>query len=516
MVALAGWLGIPDGNKIKPGNVAVAQGGTWSSGTGASWGVKSTSAGSTITITNLYGPAILIAMMHWENGGTAGSYRIDVDGVPVLTNSAQFPAPISQSGWPVSYAPWGILLTNLDWATHTLVITALSGTVEWDWAAGNLLTMASIGGPNVYLCPTTVRSRSDIYTTGWDAASDTFDVRRNRVNWICYRDVATRLAQAGLNVCWCDLSETINPGTDLQSDGVHPNTGGHQNMALAVERLMNGINLPRHKQLALYGQGSSGGSGGTNLTQIVNVLPNSMIGVDGTNYSITISNGQWVITAPLIVNAGLVAQWTLNNTLADSVNGYNLTGETSPAYTNANTALMLNGGGAAYVQNINLDNVFKGTNSWSVSLWFRANATNAIPASGWRLVSDSIWANSPSDLCDIWLAPNGANAQLGWNIYGDGAQMGNFIGVNIQANTTYHLVLTRSGTSLKYYINGALAQTVTGPVTINNYAPINYFYIGKQYGLTTSQINGWIDDVRVFNVTLSPAVVSLIYSNGLQ
>lgn len=80
------------------------------------------------------------------------------------------------------------------------------------------------------------------------------------------------------------------------------------------------------------------------------------------------------------------------------------------------------------------------------------------------------------------------------------------------ANTWYHIVLTRDGSTTRVYVNGALLGTTFAntPATVSN-----LFTIGQQFntnGIAARFFNGAIDDVRVYNRTLSAGEVSTLYS----
>ena len=90
------------------------------------------------------------------------------------------------------------------------------------------------------------------------------------------------------------------------------------------------------------------------------------------------------------------------------------------------------------------------------------------------------------------------------------------VGPSVVLNQWTHLVETFDGTNLKLYVDGALSAsgTVTG-YTLNTGGPL---LIGAtDYGSgPTEAFPGLIDDVAVYNRTLSATEVQLHYDSGRQ
>lgn len=93
---------------------------------------------------------------------------------------------------------------------------------------------------------------------------------------------------------------------------------------------------------------------------------------------------------------------------------------------------------------------------------------------------------------------------------------------NIRKSTTYtvpfdqweHIAVTRSGTSLKFYVNGSEIATTLTSGTDNYWDLKNYTtQIGTYNNLQDSRIlNGSIDQVRIFNKALSSSEVTTLYN----
>ena len=81
----------------------------------------------------------------------------------------------------------------------------------------------------------------------------------------------------------------------------------------------------------------------------------------------------------------------------------------------------------------------------------------------------------------------------------------------LAAGSWYHIAATYDGTNSRIYINGALdnsASSQTGPIDGDEFDPIQ---IGFANGV---RMNGLIDDLRVYNRTLTAAEVKQLYNLG--
>jgi len=79
------------------------------------------------------------------------------------------------------------------------------------------------------------------------------------------------------------------------------------------------------------------------------------------------------------------------------------------------------------------------------------------------------------------------------------------------ANVWYHLCFTKVGTARKLYINGVLSiNDSLGTVTV---AKPTGLMIGKYFNSTTQSWNGSIDQLRIFNRSVTQAEVTQLYTN---
>jgi len=126
----------------------------------------------------------------------------------------------------------------------------------------------------------------------------------------------------------------------------------------------------------------------------------------------------------------------------------------------------------------------------SVSFWYLTRTT----AAGSRFAI----ANSGSSSQRLYLGSSGTT----WYCYLNG---GLTTPGTIEANKWYHVVATENADAGRFYVNGSLLGSVTGYVGPK--APC--FYIGN-YNESNSYVDGQIDDVIVWNRTLSVSEIQLL------
>jgi hypothetical protein len=88
---------------------------------------------------------------------------------------------------------------------------------------------------------------------------------------------------------------------------------------------------------------------------------------------------------------------------------------------------------------------------------------------------------------------------------------------SVTLNTWIHLVETYDGSTLRFYLNGALAGSLAPTAYTPNSSPVA-FEIGAEYaaGTRVAFFAGQIDDVAVYNRPLSATEVQLHCDSGRQ
>jgi len=126
-----------------------------------------------------------------------------------------------------------------------------------------------------------------------------------------------------------------------------------------------------------------------------------------------------------------------------------------------------------------------GTGDFTVEFWFYSTITGAI----------SIFDSRTNET-----APNGngfvigTNASSQWVVYQGSNRI---IGSTLSTNTWIHVAVSRSGSSVRMFLNGN--QTGSTWTTTNSFTDAA-FLIGTDYPKNARFVNGYIDDLRVTTV----------------
>lgn len=89
------------------------------------------------------------------------------------------------------------------------------------------------------------------------------------------------------------------------------------------------------------------------------------------------------------------------------------------------------------------------------------------------------------------------------------------IGTGVQLNTWTHLALTYNGSTLSLYIDGLLDGSIAASGFIAS--TTDDFYMGNLlYQTTNYWFNGKLDEVSLWNRTLTPSEINCIYNNGVN
>ncbi|MFC1741504.1 LamG-like jellyroll fold domain-containing protein [Nanoarchaeota archaeon] len=255
----------------------------------------------------------------------------------------------------------------------------------------------------------------------------------------------------------------------------------------------------------------------------------------GTNYTTDNLTVYYQLPSDFIWNATNITNWYLNGTSIAVLNmPFEATGGNESSwvkdYTNfSNDGSMTGGNNATWNSTGGYDGFgaydFDGEDDLiAVANSPSINLTGSLAISAWiklaeapgdlkRIVDKSkhdVWSNTVYGL-DL-----DASAKPRLALGNNGASAGDIVTATsgISVGDWYHLVgVFESGSALRIYINGALNNTlVTAKTTINtnDYDLI----IGSSNSFTpTRYFNGIIDDVRIYNRSLTPEQVQLLYQN---
>ncbi len=230
------------------------------------------------------------------------------------------------------------------------------------------------------------------------------------------------------------------------------------------------------------------------LSATVNVLP------------APIQVGQ-IQTLPVSLNTGLILHYPMNGNSNDAsgsgLNGVSNAGVT-PAlnrFDEVGQALRFNGtNGFIDVP----DGVYFTGGDFSISAWINPTAWNT-----WSRVLD--FGNGPNNNNILLAATNGTVGRPAVQIY-NGTTPGTVhtspVGVTAPIGQWTHLVFTHQGGLSTLYLNGVAVVSGTHPAPVNILRTI--CYIGRSNWAQDGYYNGVMDDLRVYNRSLSTEEIALL------
>ena len=206
---------------------------------------------------------------------------------------------------------------------------------------------------------------------------------------------------------------------------------------------------------------------------------------------------------------GLTGYWPFcGNANDDSGNGNNGTVNgatlTTDRFGNANSAYNFVKTNNNYIQMNNTVGNF-GTSDFSISAWY--SSTDNISSHIINKRFSQSWGNY-WELTKFLFGINDTNNNSNYNVINNN---------QVQSpNTWYNIIITRNGTSIKYYINGLLYQTITTTV-INNISNTSNLVIGAVLTPLTGVLqshDGKIDDIGIWNRALTQQEITSLYNQN--
>lgn len=146
------------------------------------------------------------------------------------------------------------------------------------------------------------------------------------------------------------------------------------------------------------------------------------------------------------------------------------------------------------------NSVFTPSNAISVSYWFRIRT----------LENNAGLVGTPNG--GLWTQGWGSYTSLFPNhIFWIETWNANFVTFTVAANTTYHFVGTWDGSTIRQYVNGVQqsgTDTYAGAITGGN--PLEFGRLGSN----SFNVDGWIDDIMIWDRALSPKEVMMVYTSS--
>jgi hypothetical protein len=96
-----------------------------------------------------------------------------------------------------------------------------------------------------------------------------------------------------------------------------------------------------------------------------------------------------------------------------------------------------------------------------------------------------------------------------------GGATGTYTRAPVFVDTWYHIVLVRDSNFTKYYINGELVGNGSSDSIASSYNPNSDFVIGCGRSLQNQFFKGKIDDIRIYNRTLTECEIALLFSESV-
>lgn len=214
------------------------------------------------------------------------------------------------------------------------------------------------------------------------------------------------------------------------------------------------------------------------------------------------------------VTSGLVSYYEAEGNANDTqgLNNAALQGDATFASGKIGQAFSLDGSGD-FVQVLSPSGLPLGSSSRTISLWMRTDQNYAVSAESGIFQYGNTSTSQMFGLITSGNAPqkayffgHGVDVADGYND-SDGTSSST---TNLLQDTWYHLAVTYDGATIRLYQDGSQIAFRSGSLstvlnanglTIGNRPPTGYF-------------DGLIDDVAIYDRTLSPAEISTIYSAG--
>jgi hypothetical protein len=209
------------------------------------------------------------------------------------------------------------------------------------------------------------------------------------------------------------------------------------------------------------------------------------------------------------VTSNLQGYWQFNsNGLDSSGNGRNLDIVGAPGFGTGlfNEALSLTGNESQFAQRPVNDPIFNfGSNDFTIQTWVNFNTTSGIQTLIEKFVGQSGpgWSLSKLDGNQIEFASDN-NLPSGIDI--------DTPPLTISTGVFHSIVVRREGNQFNIFFDGGLAVSASSTSTVS--PTTNPLLIGAREGGQYSPANGLIDEVGIWNRSLTDAEIEQVYNNG--
>ncbi len=209
-------------SKVKARDAGMTYTGTWSNTAVNSFGKYTTANGATAQAT-VSGNSAYVCYIIQNYAGTDSAVNVEIDSNLVGTLSANGSSPSMNTVNGSTYSSACQRYTGLGAGSHTVKLTVTSANGKYfylDYIAGS----AQASTPKILLS-NIIRMTSAAYTS-FGITDATTDAYNDIID-----DLIAEFSADGLNVTLVDNHAVIDPATDLQGDGVHPDASGEADIA---------------------------------------------------------------------------------------------------------------------------------------------------------------------------------------------------------------------------------------------------------------------------------------------
>jgi len=256
-------------------------------------------------------------------------------------------------------------------------------------------------------------------------------------------------------------------------------------------------------KVLIFGGGNIEGKAGVSLGAGVLTTPSIKLASDGAQWNILEAS-----EIDGVLDANLMAWWNFDETKGVVANNA-VSSQYSGTLTNGlsfsgNSVTGISGGALSFdgIDDVVItgDIDMPSSNLFSVSVWIKTNREQLSNGSGYVVSKDQYVGSSPYN---IWV-------QMGTNYVRSttqGTSTNN--GVSIKDNSWHHVVITFNQTLMSLYVDGVFKNSATVVHTANDES----FSIGSsEAGSNYRPYSGEIDEVKLFNKTLSLAEIMTLYN----
>jgi len=234
-------------------------------------------------------------------------------------------------------------------------------------------------------------------------------------------------------------------------------------------------------------------------THSYNVVANNSTCDSKTSNTINVTLNSNILT-------DLKVKYSLDSLIATDESGNNNNGTISGTPTLV-TGVKGNAFSFNTTQRINLNKRFiVGYSNVTLSLWIKPTVLDSTEYGRGIYVEQNASQYSKFNL----------NIKNGYiRFFGRTAATSGTIDMNLLAatvNTWYHVVIVKEGLVLKFYINGNLITTQTLTSDLYNDVDVSQTYIGADTTGTSEAFNGFIDEFRIYNKSLTATDIKDLYN----